>query len=621
MIRQIILSSSRTDKKKPDSPNNEADKTGPTVAIAAEDIPFGDKSPASKTLRAFHHDRSDNDASTAATKTSTKRSVAINRNTTENVIQICRRKLWDQRCNELVAYLEEHKVWPNRSDQKSKSLNQWLHTQRQSFKNKNLSDDKKNQLDNLGFAWEGAIGSVPFHRRGSQSHNDSGIDGSTDNGQDGQHKNNPVVDFDELCGRTVWDHRYSELVAYLEEHKVWPDRSTPQFKLLYEWLRRQRKSFRQGELCFDEQKQLTDLGFWWKGRFGGMPYRPHNSQLQTRTQTKQGRSKEAIQDTQEPADNMKDNSDNRHRDDDNSENSCDGLNNEESDYHDDEKSDYYGDEESDYYDDDKSIDDCYNQTNKNNNDKEDGEEEGISHKNFDSDDAKDWDAEKGRDELNGTEHESDNDSNNPSSCSDIMYDHQHDKDDEDDKEEYEEEYKYAAKKKQKLHNIERDTIVADRIESSSLPFRQRDTIRTTVARLPSGDEEDHQTTPGLSGVESMSLWVANQKIHLRRVSEEELRQLRRAGLPNIPTMGGGVDRQDDVGDGDDRKMAATVVGDGIFDDAPEDDKIVTTNPPTAVEHEVRQESDWCGSSSCGSQQEAWDGDDDDDGDDDIDFEV
>ena len=821
----MIRSSPRTNKKKPDSPSDEADKTGRTVTIPAEDIPIGDGSFASKTLRAFHHDRSDNDASTAATNTNTKRSVTIERNTTETVTQIrcqqpwdtrytklvaylkehkvwpvyanpqskslytwvqnqrisfrngklspdrkkqldnlgfawegaisgvpfsgrgsqslsdsgidgdkdtnhdgqhknnpvfnsherCGRKTWDDRYRELVAYLEQHKVWPDRSDPQSKSLNQWLTTQRQSCKRKTLSDDRKNQLDDLGFAWKGAIGSAPFSGRGSQSLRDSGIDGDKDTNHDGQHENNPVFNPHELCGRTLWDRRYRELVIYLEEHKVWPDYSHRKSEPLHAWLTKQRRHFRDKELCNNKKQQLDELGFWWKGHFGGTPYRPNDSQTETSASTNPGGSVQPGQDPQEPTDNVKDNSDNRNRnnndstnnDDDGDKNSCNDL--------DDEESDYYGDEESEYYDDNKS-DYNYEEESDYYYDNEEGEQEGVDCENVDH--AQNGQDEEGRHhELDRVKHDSDYDSDNPISRSDIFYDHQDDEesdyyyeeesdyyynneegeqegidyenvdhaqngqdeegrrheptkvkhdsdydsdnpisrtdifydhqDDEDDEDEDEDECADAGN--QEPHNIEQDpshlyepgvtssgsdaqnddnpsqhdqdTIVADRIESSSLPLQQGDTIRTTVARLPSGHEEDHQTTPGLSGLESMSLWVANEQIYLRRVSEEELRRLAAASLPNIPTTGGSIDRQGDVGDGDDRKMAATVVGDGIFDDAPEDDKIVTTNSPTAVEHEVRQESDWCGSSSCGSQQEAWDGDDDDDGDDDIDFEV
>ena len=174
MIRQIIRSSAGTNKKNPDSPSDAADKTGPTVAIPAEDVPIGDGSPALRTLRIFHHDRSDNDASTAATNTN--RRVTIERNTTETVTQIRCQQPWDTRYTKLVAYLKEHKVWPVYANPQSKSLYTWVQNQRISFRNGKLSPDRKKQLDNLGFAWEGAISGVPFSGRGSQSLSDSGIE-------------------------------------------------------------------------------------------------------------------------------------------------------------------------------------------------------------------------------------------------------------------------------------------------------------------------------------------------------------------------------------------------------------------------------------------------------------
>ena len=105
----------------------------------------------------------------------------------------------------------------------------------------------------------------------------------------------------------------------------------------------------------------------------------------------------------------------------------------------------------------------------------------------------------------------------------------------------------------------------------------------------------------MSGLGSMCLWLANRKIHLRRVSEEELRQLANTGLPdatairNIGSQQGGVDE-------DDRKMPATVFHDGIFGNLLDNDNMVAANSPITVEHVVQQKVVRCASLSSVSRK-------------------
>ena len=513
------------------------------------------------------------------------------------------RRAWDSRYSELVAYLKEHKTWPGCFDHKWKKLYAWLLVQRKSFRKDKLSVNKKQLLDDLGFSWEGTIGNVPFHPRGSPSLRDNGIDSSRDNSEDVQHENNAVLNPHEPRSRKTWDNRYFELVVYLEKHNAWPPINDPECKSLCMWLSNQRKDNKHNRLTPDRKKQLDNLGFLWSGHFCGIAWHPHSSQIGTTASTDQGRSVRPGQDSKERVDDVKDNSDdndpNNNNNDDDDESSCD----------------YLDDEERDYDDDEQSIDECYAQNNNNNNSND--KEEGINDENADRNESHQYE-ERRPDQLNNIEHQSDYNTDDSSSCSDIIYHHpDEDEDNEDDDE-------YANNKDAEVHYIQQhpshpcvplvtssggeaqnggelsqhnqDTIVTDRIESSMLPLQQRDTIRTTVARLPSGDEEDHQELSGMSGLDSVSLRLPNQQIQLYRVSREEPGQLCETDLSNLAIMGNSGGRKRDV-DEDDRKMFAT-----DDDDEISDDEMFVADSRTTVADIVQLEPDGCGSSSGGSRK-------------------
>ena len=489
-----------------------------------------------------------------------------------------KRLAWRRKFSELVAYLEKRKVWPNKGDPESKTLNWWLVGQRVMCRKGKLSPDEIQLLDDLGFPLEGHFATKPYRPRGSRAQKDGCPGDSENNDGDADSKQTAVFNYRDTQHEKAWSSKYSELITYLEKHKVWPKHSDRESCALYRWLSQQRYCCRKGRMAVHEKKKLDDLGFSWQGAFAGSPWCLGGPQMANSTMAKQGSSVRSGQDAQDSVD------DEMERSDDHNDNDNDNDN-------DDENNRVYFDGEDIIQDED--------------------EEEGS------------------RNELNETTHDYDSQS---SCCSDIIYNHSDDDDDDDEDDDDEdgegEEDEYAdSNSNQELHNIQQDpsrpivpvvtsscgeasnggepsehnqdTVVADTMESSVLPLEQS-TIHTAVARLPGGDGEDHQVSLVVSPVESVSLCVSNQRVQLRRVSEKKSQQFAEAGFPRtslsgVTTMYIGGDRQVDVDEGD-RKMAATDV-DGILGDEWDDEKPAIANSPAPVEHVVQQEPDGCGSSS------------------------
>ena len=198
-----------------------------------------------------------------------------------------------------------------------------------------------------------------------------------------------------------------------------------------------------------------------------------------------------------------------------------------------------------YFDDEESISDCYDQNksdNNNNNDHdddddkkeedeedEDEEEEGINNENADHNDSH-QDVESKSGQLNNAKHQNDYNTDDSSSLSDSSY---QGSDDEEREEEGGDEEECIGNKNQdhpfhpcaqvitsscgedhqvgELSQHNQDTIVAERIESITLLLQQWNTIHTTVARLPSGEEANHQALLGVSRLDSVSLWLQNRQ--------------------------------------------------------------------------------------------------------------
>ena len=416
---------------------------------------------------------------------------------------------------------------------------------------------------------------MPYCPREPPSHQEDVTDDDKDknNSQDVPQENKPGFNVYEHCHRLAWHRTYTKLVAYLNTYGNWPHYTDREHKTLFTWLYRQRDHYRSGKLSDEEKKKLNDIGFSWKGSFSKGGWRPRDKRIATSSTNDQGSSTPSIPSPEQPVDVVMDTSN-----------------------------------------------DCNNNNNNNNNPNHEANYENFDHSKNNQNEG------NNRNERNETKHDDDDDNDGnyhhddlSSCCSDIVYNHSDDEDEDEKCQDEEDEgvdtniqqvsshpivpvvtsSRGAAQNGGQPSQQNQDTIVADTIASSSIPLQQS-TIRTTVARLPTGDEEDHRALSGISGLESVSLWVANQQIQLRRVSEEELRQLDQTGVPSldlppITTMGIGGDRQVDVGEGD-RKVSATGVN-GIVGDAREDETRVIANSPTPGEHVVQQEPDGCGSSS------------------------
>jgi len=129
--------------------------------------------------------------------------------------------LWEQRLNQLIEYKEEK--GNTNVPVRTKSLGSWVKRQRELFKKGELSDDRINRLNEVGFQFEGKRGGV--------------------------HKD------------LQWEKRFDELVAYKEEKG---DTKVPRpLGKLGSWVRRQRQSFKDGAMTEERTNKLNELGFDW----------------------------------------------------------------------------------------------------------------------------------------------------------------------------------------------------------------------------------------------------------------------------------------------------------------------------------------------------------------------
>ena len=90
-----------------------------------------------------------------------------------------RGKRWEEQFSKLLAHLDAHQEWPTKSEYRS--LNNWLSTQRKHKRENQLSSERFERLDNLGFPWEGDLSGVPYCSREAQSNEEQ----STTNEHDG----------------------------------------------------------------------------------------------------------------------------------------------------------------------------------------------------------------------------------------------------------------------------------------------------------------------------------------------------------------------------------------------------------------------------------------------------
>ena len=130
---------------------------------------------------------------------------------------------WMERYTELEQYKnsEGHCNIPQGSTEHP-ALANWVKQQRRLYKEGKLSDDRVQHLEDIGFEWV--------------------------RGQKG----------------APWEQRYGELQQYKnsEGHCNIPQRST-EHPALANWVKRQRRSYREGKLSDDRVQHLEDIGFEW----------------------------------------------------------------------------------------------------------------------------------------------------------------------------------------------------------------------------------------------------------------------------------------------------------------------------------------------------------------------
>ena len=125
--------------------------------------------------------------------------------------------LWEQRLNQLIEYKGEK--GNTNVPVRISPLGRWVKRQRELFKKGELSDDRINSLNEIGFEWQGV------------------------------HKD------------LQWEKYFDELVAYKEEKG---DTKVPRsLGKLGSWVWRQRQSFKEGAMTEERTNKLNELGFEW----------------------------------------------------------------------------------------------------------------------------------------------------------------------------------------------------------------------------------------------------------------------------------------------------------------------------------------------------------------------
>ena len=144
---------------------------------------------------------------------------------------------WGERFNELKSYKRKHRncdVPKNYSP--NPQLGQWVQTQRSFHKRGELSDDRIERLEELGFQW--------------------------------------VVGRGGVFNTQKWNNRFNDLKSYQRKHgNCDVPQNYPHNPQLGVWVQTQRKTHKKGELSEDRIVRLNQLGFQWvvvrRGRLRG----------------------------------------------------------------------------------------------------------------------------------------------------------------------------------------------------------------------------------------------------------------------------------------------------------------------------------------------------------------
>ena len=191
-------------------------------------------------------------------------------------------KAWEENFSELVAYKDEHgdvdvpQHWHS-------GLGLWLSSQRQALKNEKLPPERKKRLvaiglklDLYGKAWEANYNELVAYRAEhgdiNVPKNDSlGLNAWVVGQRQNQKKNKLTPDqtkrleeigFDWDPLETIWETKFSELVAYKAEHgDIDIKKNDPNG--LNSWIVRQRINRKKGILLSGRQKRLHEIGIVW----------------------------------------------------------------------------------------------------------------------------------------------------------------------------------------------------------------------------------------------------------------------------------------------------------------------------------------------------------------------
>ncbi|MDB4524163.1 Helicase associated domain protein [Akkermansiaceae bacterium] len=192
---------------------------------------------------------------------------------------------WEEKCQELVDYKEQHgncMVLRGWGDGK---LATWVMTQRRTKKSGELDPNKIKRLDEIGFVWDAIeeIWEINFQKLVAyeETYGDCLVPRSFEDEQlatwvnsqrrykkSGKLDPNKIKSLDEIGFvwgpfEKIWEINFQKLVAYKEEHG---DCLVPIFfedKQLATWVNSQRRTKKSGKLDPKKIKRLNEIGFVW----------------------------------------------------------------------------------------------------------------------------------------------------------------------------------------------------------------------------------------------------------------------------------------------------------------------------------------------------------------------
>ncbi|OEU07294.1 hypothetical protein FRACYDRAFT_213134 [Fragilariopsis cylindrus CCMP1102] len=196
-------------------------------------------------------------------------------------------KRWEQKFQRLIAYKKRHKSTNVPSKyKKDPKLGSWVHNQRKLYKNNELSEERINHLESIGFAWDlHNTQWMEMYQRlvaYKKQHKSTNVPkmyktdpkfGSWVLSQRQFYKNNELsekrlqllnaINF-VWSAKNAWVEMYQRLVAYKKQHKSTNVPSKyKQDPKLGTWVYSQRQFYKNNELSEERINHLGSLGFVW----------------------------------------------------------------------------------------------------------------------------------------------------------------------------------------------------------------------------------------------------------------------------------------------------------------------------------------------------------------------